>query len=228
MWVYKGAQVNGHDDLRPGCTDFVYIIHYVGGKKYIGKKTVRSVRKKPPLAGKKRSRRIMTDLPFVKYEGSPMGSCSLQIDRKEILYQCRGKKAATYLEAALLFYYDAIFNPEYLNENIIGKFYDNDLNGLIEDEDVELPVDYTNLSPAERRKIRMQYIREQNCRCYKCKADLRGDPAADVLELEIDKSLFPENFFKHPIHLHHDHSTDLTIGAVHAHCNAVLWQYDRE
>lgn len=29
----------------------------------------------------------------------------------------------------------------------------------------------------------------------------------------------------YPVHLHHDHKTGLTIGAVHAKCNAVLWQY---
>ena len=32
----------------------------------------------------------------------------------------------------------------------------------------------------------------------------------------------------HPIHLHHDHDTDLTIGAVHAYCNAILWEYHNE
>jgi hypothetical protein len=28
--------------------------------------------------------------------------------------------------------------------------------------------------------------------------------------------------------LHHCHQTGLTIGAVHAKCNAVLWQYHGE
>jgi hypothetical protein len=31
---------------------------------------------------------------------------------------------------------------------------------------------------------------------------------------------------KSPIHLQHDHDTGLTEGAVHAYCNAVLWQYE--
>ena len=30
----------------------------------------------------------------------------------------------------------------------------------------------------------------------------------------------------HPIHLQHNHSTDMTEGAVHAYCNCVLWQYE--
>jgi hypothetical protein len=30
----------------------------------------------------------------------------------------------------------------------------------------------------------------------------------------------------HPVHLQHSHVTGLTEGAVHAFCNAVLWQYE--
>lgn len=54
--------------------------------------------------------------------------------------------------------------------------------------------------------------------------------AADqiVLSKPIDVSLFPENFFRWPVHLHHSHKTGMTIGAVHAYCNAVLWQYHGE
>lgn len=43
--------------------------------------------------------------------------------------------------------------------------------------------------------------------------------------MTVNMKLFPPNFFKHPVHLHHDHQTGMTIGAVHNHCNAVLWQY---
>lgn len=132
MWVFRGKEVHCHDDLLPGCTDFVYIIRYTNGQKYIGKKCVASIRKKPPLKGKKRCRRLLTKLPFVKYEGSHESASELEISEKEILYQCKTKKAATYLEAALLFHYDAVFDPVYLNENISGTFYDNSLDGLIE------------------------------------------------------------------------------------------------
>ena len=47
MWIYKNKEVHGHDDLLPECTDFVYMIEYTNGQRYIGKKTVRSKRKKP-------------------------------------------------------------------------------------------------------------------------------------------------------------------------------------
>jgi len=132
MWIYKGKEILCHDDLLSKCTDFVYMIEYTNGQKYIGKKCIASKRKKPPLKGKKRCRRIMTRLPFVKYEGSHETTSGLTIKVKEILYQCSTKKAATYLEAALMFHHDAIFDPLYLNENISGTFYDNSLDGLLE------------------------------------------------------------------------------------------------
>jgi hypothetical protein len=133
MWTYKGKEVRCHADLLEGCTDFVYMIHYTNGQRYIGKKCVRSVRKKPPLKGKKRNRRVMVNLPFLDYEGSHDSDAKLKIKEKEILYQCSTKKSSTYLESALLFHYDAIFDPAYLNKNIGGTLFDNSLDGLLEE-----------------------------------------------------------------------------------------------
>ena len=134
MWLFQGKKICCHEDLMRECTDFVYMIHYTNGQKYIGKKCIRSIRKKPPLKGKKRNRRIMTNLPFVNYEGSHETDGDLDIEEKEILYQCSSKKAATYLESGLLFHYDAIFDPDYLNKNIGGTLFENSLDGLLEEE----------------------------------------------------------------------------------------------
>lgn len=86
-------------------------------------------------------------------------------------------------------------------------------------------VDYTKLTPQDRRKVRLQYIEQQNGLCYFCKEKLSEGPAKHVAELEVNKKLFPKNFFDHPIHLQHNHDTGMTEGAVHAQCNAVMWQY---
>ena len=131
-WTHNGKEIVTHDDLNPECTDFVYLITYTNGKMYIGKKAVRSVRKKPPLKGKKRPRRVMTNLKFDTYEGSH-GVIGLVVESKEILYQCSARKTATYIETALLFEHDAIFDDMYVNKNIGGSFFDNDLKGLLED-----------------------------------------------------------------------------------------------
>ena len=132
MWEYKGKPVTSHDDLLADCTDIVYEITYTDGRKYIGKKAIRGWRTLPPLKGKKRKRKVLKALPFVNYEGSHEEK--LEIEKKEILYQCSTRKASTYLECALLFYYNAIFDENYLNQNISGKFFDNDLNGLLDPE----------------------------------------------------------------------------------------------
>jgi len=131
LWKYRGKRILSHDDLDPECTDFVYVISYSNRQKYIGKKAVRAVRRKPPLKGKKRNRRIMTNLPFIKYQGSFDGAELLVPVTKEILFQCSQRKAATYLEMELMIENRAVFRPDYCNENIGGTFFANSLDGLI-------------------------------------------------------------------------------------------------
>ena len=90
---------------------------------------------------------------------------------------------------------------------------------------MDLPVNYNKLDWKKRRAVRNAYADIQGGRCHHCKCPLNALPAQEVLEKWVDTSLFPENFFKNPVHLHHNHDTGMTIGTVHARCNAVLWQY---
>ncbi len=131
-WIYQGRDIRGHNDLFPECTDIVYEIQFESGEKYIGKKAVRAFRLKPPLKGKKRKRRVMTNLPFVKYQGSNDLAKELVPLHKIILYQCSSRKTATFLEIDTIFHRNALFDPVYLNDNILGKFFSNSLDGLIE------------------------------------------------------------------------------------------------
>jgi hypothetical protein len=89
----------------------------------------------------------------------------------------------------------------------------------------ELPVMYDNLTTKERREVREQYVKEQKGLCYWCKADLSAAPRQDITEKRINLKLFPPGFLNFPIHLQHDHQEGLTEGAVHARCNAVMWQH---
>ena len=88
-----------------------------------------------------------------------------------------------------------------------------------------LPVEYSRLEQWERRLVREQYICEQFGKCYWCDEPLDGEPSDNVKNKKVNWKLFPPNFMKYPVHLQHDHGTDLTEGAVHAKCNAVMWQY---
>lgn len=91
----------------------------------------------------------------------------------------------------------------------------------------DLPVDYTKLDwrKGEKRFVREQYIREQNGRCFWCECPLDQDPPENITEKTIEWSMFPPNFLNSPVHLQHDRTTNMTEGAVHAYCNAVMWQY---
>jgi len=90
------------------------------------------------------------------------------------------------------------------------------------------PVDYKSLEWQERRRVREEYAAEQNGLCQHCNEPLSGPARDDISKMPIKAKLFPPNFFKYPVHLHHNHRTGLTIGAIHAQCNAYLWQYKGE
>jgi len=90
------------------------------------------------------------------------------------------------------------------------------------------PVDYTKLSRYERREVREKYIEEQGGNCWYCKSNIYEDPPENILNKKINWKLFPKGFLNYPIHLQHSHKTNMTEGAVHAYCNAVLWQYHKK
>lgn len=99
---------------------------------------------------------------------------------------------------------------------------------FIVSNEYDLPVDYTSLAPWQRRQVREQYVRKQDGKCSYCGESLSGKASDEVMSKPIMTRLFPQSFFKYPVHLHHDHKSGMTIGAVHCHCNAVLWQYHGE
>lgn len=93
---------------------------------------------------------------------------------------------------------------------------------------MQLPIDYDSSDWRTRRAARIQYVREQNNKCLHCGASLTGPPAKSIVSKPLNMRLFPFGFLDSPVHLHHDRKTGLTIGAVHARCNGVLWQYHGE
>lgn len=90
------------------------------------------------------------------------------------------------------------------------------------------PINYVKANPMERRVIRKWYEANQDGKCYHCKHPLEFVPPKKILQQTLNMKLFPPGFLRWPIHLHHCHKTDMTIGAVHAYCNGVLWQYHGE
>jgi hypothetical protein len=90
----------------------------------------------------------------------------------------------------------------------------------------KLPVYYTLLDYKQRKEVRLQYISEQEGMCCYCKEKLDSDPPSHIISKKINLKLFPTGFLNSPVHLQHNHDTGMTEGAVHAYCNAVMWQYE--
>ncbi len=92
----------------------------------------------------------------------------------------------------------------------------------------KLPAVYEAHSREVRALIREEYARLQGGTCPFCLQPLASDPPPVIQRLPLSKMLWPPEFFRWPVHLHHDHKTGLTIGAFHARCNAVLACYFHE
>ena len=90
---------------------------------------------------------------------------------------------------------------------------------------MNLPLKYDELTPRQRALVRNEYINRQKGLCMYCGSNIHEEPPKHITEKAINWKLFPKGFLNYPIHLQHCHYTGLTEGAVHAYCNAVLWQY---
>lgn len=92
----------------------------------------------------------------------------------------------------------------------------------------ELPALYDRITPQQRALAREEYEHRQGGLCPFCLQPLAADPPPVIQRLPLNQKLWGPAFMRHPIHLHHDHRTGLTIGAYHARCNAVLAAYFQE
>lgn len=137
MWLYKNKVINSIEDMPADTFGFIYLVtHTPSGKKYLGKKQLISNKTLPPLKGKKRKRKIQKESDWKTYYGSQTEVKQLVKESKdmlefqrEILIFVSTKKQLTYFETKLQFVNEVLENNEYLNSNILGKFYRKDLDG---------------------------------------------------------------------------------------------------
>ena len=110
---------------------FIYkITNLTNDKKYIGKKQCQSIRKRPPLKGKKNKRREVVETDWKSYTSSSnqlnkdlevLGKDSFKF---EILRWCDSKWELSYYEARLQFKEEVLLKDDYYNGIInlrIGK-----------------------------------------------------------------------------------------------------------
>lgn len=130
MWIYKNKEVSCIDDMPEDVVGFVYeIVNKDNDTRYIGKKVIKTVRTSPPLKGTKKKRKTIRESDWKSYYGSNEVIKNLvkegkkDIFERTILQYAFSKSELTYLEAKYQFMLGVLEKENYLNQNILGKFY---------------------------------------------------------------------------------------------------------
>ena len=152
-WLYKNKEINEIADLPKGAFGFIYkTTHIPSGKLYIGKKSLMynlkkklGKKEKALWEGKGRPpiyKQVLKESDWKKYYGSHSFikdelSSATGIDTKkyryfpfkrEIIHIAYHKKELTYLECKYQFSLGVLEDKKYLNDNILGKFFDRDFD----------------------------------------------------------------------------------------------------
>lgn len=144
MWLYQGKEIKEITDIPENTFGFIYVVtHTPTGRKYLGKKQLMSIQKKAlrkkelalltdGRASKKKT--VIKESDWKTYYGSHAEIKQLIKDKKhleftrEILTFVPTKKLLTYYETKYLFINEVLEkNNEYINDNILGKFFKKDL-----------------------------------------------------------------------------------------------------
>ena len=106
---------------------FIYKITYCDNTYYFGKKAFKTERRAKPLKSMRKNakRIIVKESDWRKYCGSSKLTKDKKIIKKEILKIAYSKRHLTFLETELLFCNKVLKDKRCLNENILGKFFDN-------------------------------------------------------------------------------------------------------
>lgn len=135
MWKYKDKVIESIEDMPEGTFGFIYeVIHNPTGRRYLGKKVLQFNRTLPPLKGMKRKRKVVKESDWKTYYGSHAEIKGLIKEGKqeefsrEILQYVPTKKLLTYFECKYLFIKEVLEHNEYINDNILAKFYRKDFN----------------------------------------------------------------------------------------------------
>ena len=129
-WKYEGKLITEISDMPEDTIGFIYKIRKkVTGEFYIGRKSLYSHRKLPPLKGFKRKRKVVKETNWKDYQSSNSEVKKWEHDSisKSILRFCKTKKAMTYYELEEQIKHNALGNTACKNDNILGKFFTKDL-----------------------------------------------------------------------------------------------------
>ena len=132
-WTYNGQLITEIEDMPENTYGFIYeVFHKPSGKKYLGKKVLHFNRTLPPLKGMKRKRKVVKESDWRTYFGSHAEIKQLIKEEKQDEFERRilqfvpTKKLLTYYECKYLFINEVLEHDEYINDNILAKFYRKD------------------------------------------------------------------------------------------------------
>ena len=132
-WTYNGQLITEIKDMPENTYGFIYeVFHKPSGKKYLGKKVLHFNRTLPPLKGMKRKRKVVKESDWRTYFGSHAEIKQLIKEEKQDEFERRilqfvpTKKLLTYYECKYLFINEVLEHDEYINDNILAKFYRKD------------------------------------------------------------------------------------------------------
>ena len=146
-WLYNGKEITDISQFPSNTFGFIYEVITPEGKKYVGKKVLYHNQKKKLTKvelseqtgrGRRKTFKIVQkESDWKKYYGSnshlknkiSKGEVTLESLKKQIIQTASNKKHLTYLETKHLFQMEVLENPdEYLNDNILGKFFTSDFD----------------------------------------------------------------------------------------------------
>jgi len=151
MWLYQNKVIKSIEQMPDGTYGFIYqVTHLPTNKKYIGKKvlyfernvkldkkeleSLKEERKAKGIGGRTPAKKkVVKESDWRTYYGSQTEIKELVIKgkesdfKREILKFVDNKKHLTYYECKYLFIYEVLENnQEYINDNILAKFYSRD------------------------------------------------------------------------------------------------------
>ena len=122
-WKYNRKDIKSLEDIPENCIGFVYIITREDGTYYVGKKSLYSQRKLPPLKGERKKRQVTKESDWKTYMSSNKEVQQWTECDKEILHWCFSKIELTYYENKALYCLGVLEDKYSLNGNISGKIY---------------------------------------------------------------------------------------------------------
>lgn len=151
VWTYNSLPVYSIENMPENTYGFIYeVTHIPTGKKYIGKKVLyfernkklgkrelqalKEERKAKGIGGRTPlKKKVITESDWKTYYGSQKEILKLVKEGKDedfkrtILQYVPSKKQLTYYECKYLFIKEVLENRDnYINDNILGKFYRKD------------------------------------------------------------------------------------------------------